>query len=1041
MEPVKQRPPIIDIPGDESLSQTPGPNSVSIGTNSHTDYSQPPVAAGSTDYLNDLKHKKVSRGEFLSYGLGGLLTLTGVGAIYEALKGEHAVNLAKAQYEKGYSGLLAQIGDVTINSPSNGDVLSYNTLYKSWVNSPQYLKNNTDVSILSPKNKQVLTYDSSSGKWTNTTPSLSLNSDVALSSPSDSEVLTYDATTSSWTNKSLPPNSTAVSSVNNQTGAVAISAAGIGALAAVNDLSDLTNAGTARTNLGLGSAATHNATNFDAAGAATAAQDASLQKANNLSDIDSASTARSNLGLGTAATHPATDFLETSNNLSDLSSASTARSNLGLGSSATENAGVASGVATLDGTGNVPVAQLGNVPANVRYRGAWAANTVYAIDDSVTNNGGFYVCNTAHTSGSSFAGTDWTQLSAPNGTYVQVVKPSGDMSGVSDASAIQAVLNGGSNVQLQAATYYVNATLVVPAGLGIVGGGMYATTVKAANGSNLIAVIADAAWYNNATQQQNGGLYRDLTIDGNMSNQTTYGINNQAGGHGLISCAFRTFVQRVYFTNNPVDGYVQSDINKSGSTLSNENVECHVRDCWADSNGRDGFHILFNSSLHGNTDGWLKDNVSFNNGRWNFNLETCAGWFISGNHAWTTSSSSAVMAHGFNLGQVWGSFIWDNEVDTFGSQTFGATTDSSASASNGSTTVTLPTIGNKYLDRFSITGTNIPANTVILKALGSNQYQISQATTGAVTSATVTPNYSGLFLGYFIQGRPSSCHNNQCATAEYVISANYNYFTFSVAGASTAQLLVLSGNSARRDTDRSVNQGAGSIGYTFIAPAGSSMNVSGLGNVTKDGVLTTYQTGGGGTFTFLDAQPGTSLSATYEPFSGVGYYEQLPTTLTETMNPNAENSAVLAPSSGDLDLTYFTPNVTRASTGFTLESGASAASGLTTCQVGLYSVTSNGNLNLVASIASDTTLFASTFTAYSRTWQSPVQLQAGQQYAFAVLQVGTTIAQLRGQGNLSPLAAARSPRICATILGQSSLPASITSGQTTTRMCRVYAQC
>jgi hypothetical protein len=90
-----------------------------------------------------------------------------------------------------------------------------------------------------------------------------------------------------------------------------------GALLSSNNLSDVGNVATARTNLGIGTAATHAAGDF-------------ILGANNLSDLANAASSRVNLGLGTAATHPVGDLAQTANNLSDVSSASAARSNLGL---------------------------------------------------------------------------------------------------------------------------------------------------------------------------------------------------------------------------------------------------------------------------------------------------------------------------------------------------------------------------------------------------------------------------------------------------------------------------------------------------------------------------------------------------------------------------------------------------------------------------------------------------------------------------------------------------------------------------------------
>ena len=223
-----------------------------------------------------------------------------------------------------------------------------------------------------------------------------------------------------------------VTSVNGQTGVVT------GLLEAANNLSDVANAGTSRTNLGLGTAAVENVgtgannvvqldassrlpavdgsqlTNLPAApvtsvNGQTGVVTGLLEAANNLSDVANAGTSRTNLGLGTAAVEnvgtgannvvqldassrlPAVDgsqltnlptapvtsvngqtgvvtgLLEAANNLSDVANAGTSRTNLGLGTAAVENVGTgANNVVQLDASSRLPAvdgSQLTNLPA------------------------------------------------------------------------------------------------------------------------------------------------------------------------------------------------------------------------------------------------------------------------------------------------------------------------------------------------------------------------------------------------------------------------------------------------------------------------------------------------------------------------------------------------------------------------------------------------------------------------------------------------------------------------------------------------------
>jgi hypothetical protein len=94
----------------------------------------------------------------------------------------------------------------------------------------------------------------------------------------------------------------------------------------------------------------------------------------------------------------------------------------------------------------------------------------------------------------------------------------------------------------------------------------------------------------------------------------------------------------------------------------------------------------------------------------------------------------------------------------------------------------------------------------------------------------------------------------------------------------------------------------------------------------------------------------------------------------------------------------------------------------------VYSVDGSGNLTLVGSIVNDTSLFGTTSTSYSRSLSASFSKVAGQRYAVAVLQVGTTTATLHGASVGVTAEGAVAPRVTAQVSGQTDLPASIAVG-------------
>lgn len=158
--------------------------------------------------------------------------------------------------------------------------------------------------------------------------------------------------------------------------------------------------------------------------------------------------------------------------------------------------------------------------------------------------------------------------------------------------------------------------------------------------------------------------------------------------------------------------------------------------------------------------------------------------------------------------------------------------------------------------------------------------------------------------------------------------------------------------------------------------------------------------------------------------------------------PNRElwTSTSVTTVSQRLFLMFFTARNTETITTATCYTAGTAAGATPTfCGYGLYSVDSTTeDLTLITSTANDTTLFASTNTAYPKAFQASWSKVAGQRYAIGHLVVTAAAAPVfHGQGLVSTTVVnalfLNKPRLCGYLAAQTSFPSSITaSGLTST---------
>ena len=228
----------------------------------------------------------------------------------------------------------------------------------------------------------------------------------------------------------------------------------------------------------------------------------------------------------------------------------------GLGTASTKDAGVANGVATLDGSGTVPISQLpAAVLGALSYQGTWNASTnTPTLTSSVGTKGYYYVVNVAGSTNLNgitdwqvgdwavYNGTAWQKIdntdavTSVNGYTGTVVLGYGDIT-----TGIVAVANGGTGVT---ASSGANSVMLRDANANTAVNNLFLgfQTVVSANTTTTLTVSSPANYYitgstgqtfqlPNATTLVNG---TEFTFNNNSS-ASTVSINNGASSPTLIA--------------------------------------------------------------------------------------------------------------------------------------------------------------------------------------------------------------------------------------------------------------------------------------------------------------------------------------------------------------------------------------------------------------------------------------------------------------------------------------------------------------------------
>jgi hypothetical protein len=143
------------------------------------------------------------------------------------------------------------------------------------------------------------------------------------------------------------------------------------------------------------------------------------------------------------------------------------------------------------------------------------------------------------------------------------------------------------------------------------------------------------------------------------------------------------------------------------------------------------------------------------------------------------------------------------------------------------------------------------------------------------------------------------------------------------------------------------------------------------------------------------------------------------------------NTSVSAGATGKMLLTYFTSRKSETVSQVRMFSSGTASGTPTVVRIGLYTVASNGDLDLVASTPNDTALFAGTYATYTKAFSASYSLVAGTRYALGLCILAATVPLLYGTSTSFAAEAIIAPRLGGTVASLTDLPLTVAAASVT----------